>query len=51
MKFGPVRKSDKKNTTTSKKFGEGAMQKNCDVIVFSQFEANLQPSRSQILNA
>ena len=43
MKLEPVTKLDKRNTTMSKKFDDGAMSKNCDVIVifrmFSHFGA------------
>ena len=34
MKLGPLTKLDKTNTTTSKKFNDGVMSENCDVIVF-----------------
>ena len=34
MKLGPVTKLDRKNTTTSKKFGVNVMSGNCDVVVF-----------------
>ena len=33
MTLGSVTKFDKRNTTTSKKFGYGVMSRNCDVIV------------------
>ena len=33
MKLGPVAKLDKRNKTTSKKFGDDVMSVNCDVIV------------------
>ena len=32
MKLGPVTKLDKRNKTMSKKFGDGLMSKNYDVI-------------------
>ena len=33
MKLGPVTKLDKRNKITSKKFDDGVMLANCDVIV------------------
>ena len=36
MKLGPVTKLDKRNKTTSKKFDDGVMSENCDVIVIFQ---------------
>ena len=33
LKLGTVTKRDKKNKTTSKKFDNDVMSKNCDVIV------------------
>ena len=49
MKHGPVTKHEKRNT--SKKFDDDVMSANCDVILFSQFIANLKQSRKQIPNA
>ena len=47
MKLGPVTKLDKRNKTTSKKFDDGVMSENCDVIVifpiFGQFGAIQKP--------
>ena len=43
MKLGPVTKLDKSNKTTSKKFDDDIMSRNCDAIVilpiYSQFGA------------
>ena len=43
MKLGSVTKLDKKNKTMSKRFDDGVMSENCDVIVifriFGQFGA------------
>ena len=43
MKIGPVNKLDKRNKTTSKKFDDDALSKNCDVItifpIYRQFGA------------
>ena len=43
MKFAPITKVDKRNQTTSKKFDDGVMSQNCDVIVvffiYGQFGA------------
>ena len=43
MKHGSVTKLDKRNKTTSKKFDDDVMSKNCDVIVifpiYGQFGA------------
>ena len=36
MKLGPVTKLDKRNKTTSKKFGVDVMLENCDVNVIFQ---------------
>ena len=33
MKLGPVPKIDRRIKTTSKKFDDGVMSENCDVIV------------------
>ena len=47
MKRGTVTKLDKKNKTTSKKFDDGVMPENCDVIVifqiFGQFGSVRRP--------
>ena len=47
MKPGPVTKFDKRNKTTSKKFGVNVMSEDSDVIVivwiFGQFEAVRRP--------
>ena len=47
MKLGPVTKLDKINKTTSKKFDDDVISKNCDVIViiriFGQFGAVRTP--------
>ena len=48
MKLRPVTKLYKRNKTTSKKIDSDVMLENCDVIVFSQFIANLEQSRSRI---
>ena len=48
MIFGPVAKPDKRNKTTSKTFDVDVMSKNYDVIVISQFLANLEQSGSRI---
>ena len=41
MKLGPVTKLDKRNKTTSKKYDNDVMSKNCDVIaiffIYGQF--------------
>ena len=43
LKFGIVTKLDKKNKTTSKKFGDDVRSRNCEVIaifpIYSQFGA------------
>ena len=51
MKLGPVTKLDKGNKTTSKKFDDGVMSKNYDVVAIFQFTANLEQSGSQIPDA
>ena len=47
MKLGPVTKIDKKNKTTSKKFDDDVMSKDCDVIaiypIYGQFGAIHKP--------
>ena len=50
MKLGPVIKDGKKKISTSKKFADDIMSKNCNLIVFFQYITNLQPSGSQILD-
>ena len=42
MKFGPVTKLDKRNSTTSKKMEDDIMSKSCDIIDFFRFLANLE---------
>ena len=41
MKLGPITKLDKRNKTTSKKYDNDVMTKNCDVIaivlIYGQF--------------
>ena len=53
MKPGPVTKFDKRNKTTSKKFGIDVMSENCDVIViftiFGQSGALQRPDSGQSL--
>ena len=52
MKLGAVTKLDKRNTTTSKQYGDDVLLVNCDVIVLIfRFLAHLQPSGSRILDA
>ena len=51
MKLGPVTKLDKRNKTTSKKFDDDVMSKNCDVIAIFQFTTNLEQSESRIPDA
>ena len=52
MKLVLVTKFNKRNKTTSKKFGNDAMSTNCDVIVFfSKFMANLEQSGRRIVDA
>ena len=47
MKLEPATKLDKRNKTTSKKFDDDLMSKNCDVIIifriFDQFGAVRRP--------
>ena len=47
MKLGPVTKLDKRNKTTSEKFGHDVMSANCDVIVifviYGQFAVIRKP--------
>ena len=53
MKLGPVTKLDKKNKTRSKKFGDGVISKNCDVIVifliYGQFGATQKPDSGRLV--
>ena len=53
MKLGPVTKLDKKNKTTSKKFDNDVMPKNCDVIatfsIYGQFGAIWKPDSGHIV--
>ena len=53
MKLGPLTKLDKTNTTTSKKFNDGVMSENCDVIVFfpiyGQFAAIRKPDSKRMV--
>ena len=53
MKLGPVTKLDKKNKTRSKKFGDGVISKNCDVIVifliYGQFGATQKPNSGRLV--
>ena len=49
MTLGPVTVFDKRNTATSKQNCDDAMSADCDVI--DQFMANLEQSRSRILDA
>ena len=51
VRLGPVTKPNRRNKTTSKRFGDGVMLANCDVIVFFQIMANLDQSGSRILEA
>ena len=48
MKLGPVTKLDKRNTVTPKKYYDGVMSVNCDVIVIfsidGQFRAIRKPN-------
>ena len=43
MKLGLVTKPDKRNKTTSRKFGDGVMSESCDVVaifpIYGQFGA------------
>ena len=49
MKLGPVTKLDKRNTVTSKKYNDGIMLVNCDVIVI--FSIDVQFRAIQKLNS
>ena len=52
MKLGPVTKRDKRNKTTSKKFGEDVMSAICEVVVifqaFGQFGAAQRPEQHRV---
>ena len=51
MKPGPVTKLDKRNQTTSKKFNDDVMSKDCNVIaifsIYNKFEAILKPDSAK----
>ena len=53
IKHGPVTKLDKRNTVTSKKFGDNVMSTNGDVIVFfpiyNQFAAIWEPDSGRLI--
>ena len=53
MKFGPVTQLDKRNTATSKKFGDDVMSPNCDIIVnfpiCGQFGAMWKPDSGRMV--
>ena len=53
MKFGPVTELDIRNDTTSKKYDDGVMLANCDVIVifliYGQFGAIWKPDSGRIV--
>ena len=53
MKLGQVTKLDKKNKTTSKKFGDDVISENCDVIaifpIYGQFGATLKPDSGRMV--
>ena len=53
MKFGPVTKLDKRNTSTSKKLGDDIMSANCNVIAFfliyGQFAAIRKPNSRRMV--
>ena len=51
IKLGPVRKLDKRNTATSKKFDDNVVSANCDVIVIFPIYGHLEQSDSRILDA
>ena len=51
MKLGPVTKLDKRNKTTSKKFGDDVMSKTVTPLPFSPISVNLEQSESRILDA
>ena len=53
MKVGPVTKLDKKNKTTSKKFNDDVMLKDCDVIaifpIYGQFGVIWKPDSGHVV--
>ena len=53
MKLGPKTKLDKRNLATSKNFDDGAMSRNCDVIVvfpiYGQFLAIQKPDSGRMV--
>ena len=53
MKLGPVTKLDKRNKTRSKKFDDGAISNNCDVIaiilIYGQFGAIQKPDSGRLV--
>ena len=53
MKVGPVNKFDKRNETTSKKFDDDIMSKNCNAIanfsIYDQFGAIWKPDSGRIV--
>ena len=53
MKFGPVTKREKRIKTTSKKFHNGVMSKNCDITdifpIYGKFEAIWGPDSRRII--
>ena len=51
MKLGPITKLDKRNRTTTKKFGNEVMSKILTPLLFLWFMANLEQSGSPILDA
>ena len=51
MKLGPITKLDKRNRTTTKKFGDEVMSKILTSLLFLWFMANLEQSGSPILDA
>ena len=48
MKFGPVTKLEGKNKTTSKKFDDKVIYKNCNAIAIFQIYAQFRALRNQI---
>ena len=51
MKLGPVTKLDKNVKKDDKKFDDGVMWENCDVVVIFPINANLEQFRSRISGA
>ena len=51
MKLGPVTKLDKRNKTTSKKFGDDDISAKITSLSFFRFMADLEQSGSQIPDA